>query len=95
MAGPSFLADASAFSTEAVIRARRVLTVDFFAESSFESTSARTFPADAMTVAIAVRNFAFVVSQLTFFAFPSGVALTFSVYIVADTISISVAAVRT
>lgn len=87
LASPAFLADARAFGTEAVIRAGRMWTIGFLAESSLEATRARTFSAHAVTVTIAVGNFAFVVCQLTFFSLPAGIAVTFAVGVIAALIA--------
>lgn len=87
LASPALLADARALGTEAVIGAGRMGTIGFLAESSLEAARARTLSAHTVAVSVAVGNFAFVVCELTFFALPAGIAVTFAVGVVAALIA--------
>lgn len=57
--------------------------VTFCTKFPFETKSTNTFPVRTVTVAVAIGHFTFVVSQITLFAFPSGVALAFAVNVFA------------
>lgn len=58
--------------------------VDVGAKLALVPSDARAFSVDTVTVAVAVRDFAFVVTQGALFAFPSGIALTLAVDIFAS-----------
>lgn len=60
---PSFLTDAGSFDAKPVTRARRVGTVDLAAELALVSSDTGALSVDAMSVPVAVRYLAFVVSQ--------------------------------
>lgn len=59
---PAFLADATAFNTESVSRASWMDAVDFLAELALVPSDAGAFPVDAVTVSVAVGDFALIVA---------------------------------
>lgn len=60
---PALLADAGAFRAESMPRTGRMWTVDLLAELAFVASDAAALAVGAVSVSIAVGNFALVVSQ--------------------------------
>lgn len=87
MTGPAFLTDANTVSTESMVSTGRMWAIDFLAKASFESACTRAFAADAMSMTVAVRHFTLVVRQLAFLSFPSGIAVTFAISVIASLIA--------
>lgn len=65
-------------------RASRVRTINISTEFSLVTPHTRAFSIDAVTVTVAVGDFAFVVAQGALFAFPSRVTLTLPVDVFAS-----------
>lgn len=80
---PALFTDARALGAETVARASRMRTVHFLTIFSFVAAYTIAFAVGAVAVAVAVRHFALVVSQGTFFSLPAGIALALAVYVLA------------
>lgn len=70
-----------------MISASWMWAVDFFAETSFKPACTRTLSTYTVSVTVAVGHLAFIMSQLTFLALPTGVAVTFTIDVIATLIA--------